>query len=416
LKKIIIIILVLAIAAAIAYLRLRKPQEQFIAATDRAGAAMLVASLRQTGVIKPQVGAMIAIGARATGTLEEVRVKVGDPVKAGQLVARIDSRSIQQGIKQATDTLNKTKLDLNRAKTLHPLDVNSQKNAINSSKSSYEYLKGVYEREKALFDKGFSKQETLDKVRHDMVSALSDYNSKVLQLNYKEAEYKTNVLSLSAEISRQESLLEEQKIQLTYTEIYSPIDGIVVAVSSVEGETVVAGLEVAKLITVFRPELLEMFVYIDESDVGKVAVGMPVSYTVDTYPGREFEGKISRINLQSETKDNIVYYIAIVEISKEDAVLLRPEMTTNVRIITLEQDTAVTINSACLKWENGEQVIYKVIDREKNITERVIVGIGIRGEDRIEITRGLEVGDEVVLRFDTVGNKQSGQRGMGPMR
>jgi multidrug efflux pump subunit AcrA (membrane-fusion protein) len=416
LKKLVIVILVLAVVAAGVYLRLRKPKEQFIAATDRVAPAMLVSSLRQTGVIKPQVGAMIAIGARATGTLEEVRVKVGDTVKAGQLVARIDSRAIQQGIKQATDTLNKTKLDLNRIKTLHPLDVNNQKNTIKASKSSYEYLKGVYEREKALFDKGFSKQETLDKTHHDMVSALSDYNSKVLQLDYKEAEYKTNVLSLNAEISRQESLLEEQKIQLTYTEIYSPIDGVVVAVSSVEGETVVAGLEVAKLITVFRPELLEMFVYIDESDVGKVAVGMSVSYTVDTYPGREFKGNISRINLQSETKDNIVYYVAIVEISKEDAILLRPEMTTNVRIVILEQDTALTVNSACLKWENGEQVVYKVIDREKNLSERVVVSVGIRGEDRLEIKNGLVAGDEVVLRFDTANNKLSNQRGTGPMR
>jgi RND family efflux transporter MFP subunit len=218
---------------------------------------------------------------------------------------------------------------------------------------------------------------------------------------------------MSAEINRQRSVLEEQLIQLTYTEIYSPIDGVVSAVNSVQGETIVAGLEVANLITVFRPELLEMYVYIDESDIGKVKDGMEVKYTVDTYPDKSFSGGISRINLQSETKDGVIYYIAIVGVSQEDSLLFRPEMTTSVRIIIKEEDVGLTIPGAAVKWESGSQIVYKVIDLEKNLTEKAPVKIGMRGEERVEVLDGVNAGETVVVRFSQGGSEKKQTMGMG---
>ncbi len=402
-KKFIIIGAVILIILIVIISVVRKPAAEVISVTDTVRPAHLVTTLRQTGVIKPQVGAMISVGARATGTLEMVNVKVGDAVEAGQLVAKIDSRAIRQNIKQSKDSLQKTKVELERVKTLYPVERAMQQNTIQAQKSSYDYLKGVYERESALFDKGFSRKETLEKTKQDMITAMSEYESAKLRLDYMAAEYKTNVASLETEISRQQSLLDEQEIQLSYTEIYSPIKGVVSAVNSVEGETIVAGLEVAKLITVFRPELLEMYVYIDESDVGRVMNGMSVTYTVDTYPNKEFTGTIKRINLQSETKDGVIYYVAIVSITPEDALLLRPEMTTSVRIITEEKDADVTLASTAVKWESGAQIVYKVTDLNKNLTEKVNVKVGQRGEDRVEILEGLSDGDIAVVRFAQPG-------------
>jgi multidrug efflux pump subunit AcrA (membrane-fusion protein) len=398
-KKIIITGLILFFLVVILGLIFRRPPSQQIASTDTVRSAEIVVTLRQTGVVKPQVGAMMTIGARATGTLEEVRVKVGDMVDAGQLVARVDSRAIRQSIRQAGDTLTKSKVELEKLQTIHPVEMSMQENTVNTSKSNYNYLKAVYDREKDLFDNGFSRQETLDKAQHDMLSSKLESESQRLRLEYMKAEYETSVVSLKSEISRLTSVLEEQQIQLSYTEIYSPISGIVSAVNSVEGETIVAGLEVAKLVTVFRPELLEMFVYVDESDVGKVENGMQVIYTVDTYPGREFTGTISRINLQSETKDGIIYYVAIVGINKTDALLLRPEMTTSVRVITNEVQVPNSVYTAAVKWENGTQVVYKIVDKQRGITQRVPVRVGLRGEQRVEILEGLKSGDEVVVRF-----------------
>jgi multidrug efflux pump subunit AcrA (membrane-fusion protein) len=400
-KKIIITGLILFFLVVILGLIFRRPPSQQIATTDTVRSAEIVVTLRQTGVVKPQVGAMMTIGARATGTLEEVRVKVGDRVEAGQLVARVDSRAVRQSIRQAGDSLTKAKVELEKLQTIHPVEMSMQENTVNTAKSNYDYLKAVYDREKNLFDKGFSRQETLDKAQHDMLSSKLESESQRLRLEFMKAEYETSVVSLKSEISRLTSVLEEQQIQLSYTEIYSPISGIVSAVNSVEGETIVAGLEVAKLVTVFRPELLEMFVYVDESDVGKVENGMQVIYTVDTYPGREFAGTISRINLQSETKDGIIYYVAIVGINKTDALLLRPEMTTSVRVITNEVQVPNSVYTAAVKWENGTQVVYKIVDKQRGITQRVPVRVGLRGEQRVEILEGLRSGDEVVVRFAT---------------
>jgi multidrug efflux pump subunit AcrA (membrane-fusion protein) len=400
-KKIIISGLILFFIVVILGLIFKRPPSQQIAVTDTVRSAEIVVTLRQTGIIQPQVGAMIPIGARATGTLEEVRVKVGDRVEAGQLVAKVDSRSVRQGIRQAQDSLAKAEVELDNAKTIHPIKVDMQKNAIETAKVKYENQKLMYERENRLFESGFSSKEVLDGAKFEMISSKLEYESRRLELENILAEYKTTIATLQSEISRLSSVLREQEIQLSYTEIYSPISGIVSAVNSVEGETIVAGLEVAKLVTVFRPELLELRVYVDESDVGKVREGMRVIYTLDTYPGEEFAGKISRIDLQSETRDGIIYYGAMVGISKTDALRFKPDMTASVRIITDEVQVQNSVYTAAVKWENGSQVVYKILDKQRGITQRVPVKVGLRGEQRIEITEGLKSGDEVVVRFAT---------------
>ena len=404
-KKVLIIVIAIAAAGALAVvIAVKKPTARVIQSTDIAKPAHIVVTLQQTGVMKPQVGAMLSVGARATGTLEMVKVKVGDHVTKGELVARIDNRSILQSISQSRDSLNKAQTEFARTQKLYPVQKLMQQNGIEAAKSSYEYLKGVYEREAVLYEKGYSRKETLEKTKHDMVSAQTEYDRNKLQLEYMQAEYEANEVSLKAEINRQKSILEEQQIYLSYTEIYSPIDGVVSAVNSVQGETIVAGLEVANLITVFRPELLEMYVYVDESDIGKVNDGMEVNYTVDTYPDKSFSGSISRINLQSETKDGVIYYVAIVGVSPEDSVLFRPEMTTSVRIIIKEADAEITISSAAVKWEAGSQMVYKVIDQAKNLTEKAAVKVGLRGEDRVEVLEGVSAGDMLVVRFSQSGD------------
>jgi multidrug efflux pump subunit AcrA (membrane-fusion protein) len=359
----------------------------------------IVVTLRQTGVIKPQVGAMISVGARATGTLEMLKVKVGDTVTKGELIAQIDSRAITQNIKQSRDNLSKAEVELKRTQRLFPVQKSMQENSIAAARSNFAFAQDVYNREQVLYEKGYSRKETLDRTRHEATAAQTEYERQKLQLELMQAEYDAAVMTIRAEISRQRSILEELEIQLSYTKIYSPIDGVVSAVKSVQGETIVAGLEVANLITVFQPELLEMFVYVDESDVGKVNVGMPVRYTVDTYPGREFTGSISRINLQSETRDGVIYYVAIVGVSPADALLFRPEMTTSVRILAQEKDVPLSLPSAAIKWEGGSQIVYKVLDQAKNKTLKIPVKVGLRGETNVEILEGLEAGDVVVVRF-----------------
>jgi multidrug efflux pump subunit AcrA (membrane-fusion protein) len=153
--------------------------------------------------------------------------------------------------------------------------------------------------------------------------------------------------------------LRQQETRLTYTRIYSPIDGVVSDVTAQEGETIVAGLQVANLVTVLDPTLLEMWTYVDETDIGRVKIGQEVEYYVDTFPEKIFQGNIDKIYPQPVVKDNIVYYLAIVKVSQNDAQFLKPEMTTHIKIIFAEKTDILIVPNAAIKFE-GEQIAYKV--------------------------------------------------------
>jgi len=192
--------------------------------------------------------------------------------------------------------------------------------------------------------------------------------------------------------------LEQQEIRLTYTRIYSPIPGIISDVTAQEGETIVAGLQVANLVTVLDPTRLEMWIYIDETDIGRAKTDQKVEYTVDTYPERTFSGAIEKINPQPVVKENIVYYLSTVKVSPEDARFLRPEMTTHVKIVTTEKTGVLTVPNAAIKFEKGRQIAYRVVKGPEKV-EKAELKLGIRGEDRTEILSGVPEGTELATKL-----------------
>jgi RND family efflux transporter MFP subunit len=186
-------------------------------------------------------------------------------------------------------------------------------------------------------------------------------------------------------------------VNLSYTRIDAPIDGVVSDVTIQEGETIVTGLQVANLVTILDPARLEMWIYVDETNIGRVEAGQAVEFYVDTYPDRVFKGTIQRVHPQPISKDNIVYYLAIVQVTPEDAEVLKPEMTTHVRVIYEQKDSVLTAPNAALKFEEGKQVAYVVIGENK--VEKAVVRSGVRGEDRTEILSGVKEGDEVATKI-----------------
>ncbi|MCI0469820.1 MAG: efflux RND transporter periplasmic adaptor subunit, partial [Nitrospirae bacterium] len=191
--------------------------------------------------------------------------------------------------------------------------------------------------------------------------------------------------------------LRQTETKLTYTKIYTPINGVVSDVTAQEGETIVAGLQVANLVTVLDASRLEMWIYVDETDIGKAMIGQKIEYYVDTFPDRLFYGAIEKIYPQPVVKDNIVYYLTIVRVSRDDAAVLKPEMTTHVKIIAEEKKDILTVPNAAVKFEKGKQIAYKVIS--PNEVKKVELKIGIRGEERTEIISGVNDGDIVATKL-----------------
>ena len=337
----------------------------------------------ETGIIKSQVGAVVKIGARATGEIMKMNVKIGDRVKKGQIIALIDEREIQKAIEQQTAALSAARNTLSQVELTYP-------ERINEARANYEYAKIDYEREQELLKHDYTTKDTVDKARNQ-------FEATQANLKRLEEEYKTQMKITKSNMEDITAQLKQQEIRLTYTKIYAPIDGIVSDVTAQEGETVVTGLQVANLVTVLDPTLLEMWIYVDETDIGRVKMKQQVEYYVDTFPDKLFHGDIEKIYPEPVVKDNIVYYLAIVKVSKDDALFLKPEMTTHVKVIFAEKNDLLTVPNAAVKFEKGKQIVYEVTGPHE--VRKIEVKTGIRGEERTEIISGLREGDIVATKL-----------------
>lgn len=310
--------------------------------------------LEATGIVKAQVGAQVKIGAQATGVLDSVPVKVGDHVKKGDLIAEIDSRELRARIAEATANLRQQEAKL-------------------------QYMEKNLPRKRSLVKQKLEPQDSLD-------------------VAYQDAEMaRHSVASARAKLAT-------LNVQLSYTKIYSPIDGVVSQVAAQEGETIVSGLSVSNLITVLDPSRLEMWIYIDETDVGRVVTGLPVRYTVDAYRDRTFEGVVNRIYPEPEIRDNIVYYRALVHVTEEQAEFLRPEMTTQCKIIVETKKDVLAIPNRAIKWVSDRQVVF-LVDDPKLEPREVTPEFGLVGLTDSEIISGLKQGDVVATQLVLPGTK-----------
>lgn len=337
----------------------------------------------ETGIIKPQVGALVKIGARATGEIVKMKVKIGDRVKKGELIALIDDREILMSIEQQKASLSAARNTLSQIELTYP-------ERIREAKANYEYAKVNYEREQELLKREFTTVDAVDKAK-------SQFEATGAILKRFQDEYKTQEKIAKANIEDITAKLKQNETILTYTKIYAPIDGVVSDVTAQEGETVVTGLQVANLVTVLDPTSLEMWIYVDETDIGRAKVGQQVEYYVDTFPDKLFKGTIEKIYPQPVIKDNIVYYLAIVKVTKDDTRFLKPEMTTHINIIFDEKSNILIAPNAAIKFEKGKQIAYKVTG--PNRVQKVELKIGIRGEENTEIISGIKEGDVVATKL-----------------
>lgn len=343
------------------YIKKSKAAETKVMATAVVERGEVKRVLEATGIIKAQVGASVKIGARATGAISRVYVRVGDQVRQGQVVAEIDARELVAQRNEAA-----ARLKLSEAKAV--------------------FAGQTLPRQQSLVSQGLQPQSVLD-----------------------EAVQNHRVAKADAEAAR--AALATLDVRISYTKIVSPIDGVVSQVTAQEGETIVAGLQVANLVTVLDPSRLEMWIYVDETDVGRVKPGLPVDFRVDSQPGRSFGGTIDRVYPDPEIRDNIVYYKALVTVDREQALSLRPEMTTQCSITVDTRQNVLTVPNQALKWVDGRQTVFVVDKAKPGGVRPVQPKLGLPGLERSEIVEGLSEGEEVATQIVLAGqDKPAGQK------
>lgn len=356
------------------------------------------AVLEATGIIKPEVGAIVKTGTRATGLIKRMYVRVGDKVTQGQLIAEIDDREHQAQLTEAEARFKKARAERDRITTVYPLQIKEAKAQLKAAKAEATYLQLSLTRKQQLVKKKLDSQDSLDDARQKYDVAQSTLKARSATLKRLTAEYALEKVKAKEAVTAAEADLQSIQVRITYTTIHAPIDGIVSQVAAQEGETVVAGLEVANLITILDPSRLEMWIYIDETDVGQIKPEMNVAFRVDAFPDKIFHGTVNQIYPQPEIRDNIVYYQALVRLTQKTTQTLRPEMTTQCTIVVEKKENVLALPNKALKWVGEKQFVF--VQQDDGSIRRVSPTFGLTGFDTTEVLSGLKEGDTIATKLE----------------
>jgi HlyD family secretion protein len=256
----------------------------------------------------------VQVGTQVSGRIQKLFVDYNTPVKQGQIVAKIDPSLIEASVRQAQANYLSAKAGVATA----------QANALNADKQ--------HARTQALREQNLASQADLD---------TAEANVAVTQAAIDGAK---------ASLAQAAAQLSQSQVNLSYTNIVSPIDGVVISRTVDTGQTVAASLSAPTLFTIAQ-DLTKMQVdtNISEGDVGRLQVGMKTNFTVDSFPGERFLGRIRQIRNAATTVQNVVTYDAVIDVDNTD-LRLRPGMTANVTVVYAERKAALAVANAALRF------------------------------------------------------------------
>ncbi len=369
-KKLWIAIGIVALAV-IAYLLLSggKKEEKVEFETAKVEEGNIQTTITATGTIEPVTS--VTVGTQVSGIVSKLYVDYNSVVKKGQVIAELDKTNLIS-------------------------ELTAQRANLSSAQSSLNYQQANYNRYKTLYDKG-------------LVSA-DEYESALLQYNQAKEQVKT----------ASQSVLRAQT-NLGYATITSPIDGVVLSKSVEEGQTVAASFNTPELFTIAQ-DLTDMRVIadIDEADIGGVKEGQRVSFTVDAFPEDKFEGQVTQVRQQATTESNVVTYEVVISARNND-LKLKPGLTANVTIFTLEKNGVLVAPAKALRFMPNEALLHegqsiedveapkKLWTMEGNVFKAHKVETGTTNGVLTEIVSGISAGTEVLVDFTITGGEEMPQ-------
>lgn len=399
-KKTAIFILLIAVVVAGYYIYTKSKEAEkskvVVYKTEKVKRGEIKDIINATAIVKTRVNAYLKIGTRTTGLVQKMFIDIGDYVKKGQLIAIIDQREFKKDIQKIKSQIQKAENKLEQINQLYPVKIKEAEKNLQVAKAEYQFAHWKFQREKELLKEGFTTKQDFEVAKRELKTKEAKLKLAEETLKKLKVEYETEKKLAQDDIKILQKELEKAKIRLSYTEIYSPIDGIVSNVVAREGETLVAGLQAGELVTILKPDRLEIQIFVDETDIGKVKSGQKVVYYVDAFPDRIFTGKITKIYPEPIVKQNIVYYLAIVPVKKDYARYLRPEMTVYTKIIAGIKKNAVIIPNSAVRFEKGKQYVYVIKNGKPQIR---YIKTGWIDEKYTEVVEGLKEGEVIAVKF-----------------
>lgn len=342
----------------------------------------IVRTIATTGTL--EAVQTVAVGSQVSGAVQELHADFNAIVHKGQVLARLDPSLLQATVESARASLVKAEAQLSQ------------------SGVTLENARTTLGRQAAL-------------AKRSLISP-ADLESAQIAVRSAEADVK----SAEAQVTQAHASLSQAEVNLGHTVITSPIDGIVIARNVDVGQTVAASMSAPTLYSV-AADLTRMRVNakIDESDVGVVKEGMPVTFRVDAYPDESFPGRVVQVRLLAETTSNVVTYATVISV-QNDELKLKPGMTANVTIQVAKRTNVLRIPAIALRFKpttdqlaslgvardvatglsshkSGDQVVWRYRD---GAVERVAVQVGLTDGSTTEVTGGaIQPEDRVITNI-----------------
>lgn len=324
-------------------------------------------SVTATGTIEPVTE--VEVGTQVSGIIDRIYVDYNSVVKKGQVIAELDKTNLTSELRSARANLAAAKSDL-------------------------DYQKANYERYKTLNEKG-------------LVSR-NDYETAYLSYRKSQETYTTMVENV-----------KKAETNLGYATITSPIDGVVLNKAVEEGQTVASSYSTPTLFTIAQ-DLTDMRVIadVDEADIGDVREGQRVTFTVDAYPNDVFHGDVTQVRQEATEESNVITYEVVIS-ARNDDLKLKPGLTANVTIYTMERDNVLAVSNKALRFTPNASILgedraivdcdgaSKVWTLDGNEVKAIAVTTGSTNGTLTEILGGVKAGVKVIVDYDLSASAQN---------
>lgn len=326
----------------------------------------VVRSVVATGTVSPVV--TVEVGSYVSGRIQDIFCDYNTEVKAGQVCARIDPRPYQVAVDAAKANLATARAQLQK------------------DQASLDYVASNYKRDQRLLKRGVVSQDVVDADK-------SAYQQGLAQVELDKAT-----------IGQREAALAAAQVNLDYTDIVSPVDGVVVSRNVNVGQTVAASFQTPTLFLIAQ-DLTKMQVdtNVSETDIGLARVGQRATFTVEAYPEKTFEGRVGQIRQAPITVQNVVTYNVVINVDNPELRLL-PGMTANVRIIVDSRKDVLRVPVQALRFSPGGAVTGTVEQQPHlwvladNRATRIPVQTGLNDGTWVQVTSGpLAAGAQVIV-------------------
>lgn len=339
-----VLFIIISGAAVMAYRqRLNQEPQAKSVQTEKVTRRDIASSVQATGVIRARIGAEVKVGARISGRVEKLYANIGDVVTKGQLLAQIEQEDLKAKVNEARMNLRVALANLELAK----------KNMA---------------RMENLFAQDFVSRDKVDVAERDYATA-------------------------QAQANQIRETIKFNTTQLSYADIHAPIDGVIASVATQQGETVSASAQnVPTFVTIVDLNRLEVYAYVDETDIGKIKPGIEATFTVDSFPDQDFKGTVTAIYPKATIQDNVIYYITVISIDNP-AGKLKPDMTVNATLYLDKRSDVLAVPSRAISREGGKKVI-QVLVGGKAVAKTIKTGW--KDSNYTEVVEGIKEGDQVI--------------------